>query len=344
MKRYIAWFLAFLGILTALVINYYMSQAQKTMDEAVLELTEKTKKSTSSLVSSGDYADYIAFTRGLILDEIIDRIEVDRGSIWIVDPSDPEGTLMEVVPENSSANLMPAWSPDKTKIVFASNRGGNADEESSFLNLWVLDLEDNFSLSRISESEGHDWTPAWSPDASKIAYASTAGSSDPDDVSNLNIWVLDADGSEARQIADNGMQDEDPVFSADGSIIYYVAALDECYALWQVELAPGSKPTAITDADGEIVCGEDPSLSPDGQKLYFWSNQTGQLEAIDLFSGKLFYFSYDALEPWISPDEQSFVYVGDLDFAAAGDLYVSDLDGENAVQLSAGQQDMFPRW
>ncbi|MBI4232100.1 PD40 domain-containing protein [Candidatus Peregrinibacteria bacterium] len=336
MKSYLRWLTLVFGILSSLGIGYYLSQGQRMMEEATLKLKEKTK---------GNYANYIVFSRGLVLSEIIDRIEVDRGSIWIVDPADAEGTLREVVAEDGSANLMPSWSFDKSKIVFASNRGNNGDlsDESPFLSLWVLNLK-NGSLKQITSSGGHDWTPAWSPDGSQIAYASTAGSEDPDDVSNLNIWVVDADGQNARQLADNGMQDEDPVFSADGKMIYYVAATDECYALWQVENSPAAKASAISDADGQIVCGEDPSLSPDGQMLYYWSNQSGQFEAIDLFSGKIFLFSYDALEPWISPDEQSFVYVGDLDFAAAGDLYVSDLDGENAVQLTSGGQDMFPRW
>ena len=42
---------------------------------------------------SGDYANYIAFTRGLVLSEIIDRIEVYRGSIWIVDLDSPKASL-----------------------------------------------------------------------------------------------------------------------------------------------------------------------------------------------------------------------------------------------------------
>src|SRR4029077_4067637 len=58
--------------------------------------------------------------------------------------------------------LDPAWSPDGSKIVFSSDRGGNMD-------LWVMDVATR-AVIQLTHERGTATSAAWSPTASRIAY------------------------------------------------------------------------------------------------------------------------------------------------------------------------------
>src|SRR5262245_47902418 len=62
-------------------------------------------------------------------------------------------------------DVTPYWSPDATKIVFGSSRGGNTD-------IWVMDAAGN-AQTRLTTNPAPDTFPAWSPDGTKIAFVST---------------------------------------------------------------------------------------------------------------------------------------------------------------------------
>jgi Tol biopolymer transport system component len=62
----------------------------------------------------------------------------------------------------------PAWSPDGTRIAFASFRFGNV-----FLgNAEILVMNaDGSGLTRLTNNSAVDVEPTWSPDSAKIAFA-----------------------------------------------------------------------------------------------------------------------------------------------------------------------------
>jgi len=80
------------------------------------------------------------------------------GDLWVL----PAGGQPMQVTNDAAVELDPAWSPDSTRLAFASDRAGH-------MNLWVHDLRDNRS-SQLTDERGAVSGPAWSPDGNHIAF------------------------------------------------------------------------------------------------------------------------------------------------------------------------------
>ena len=75
----------------------------------------------------------------------------------------PGDTLVPLLVDGAT-NVQPVYSPDRTRLVFSSNRSGSYD-------LFVMDA-DGRNLSRITTDSGNESEPRWTPDGSRIVYTS----------------------------------------------------------------------------------------------------------------------------------------------------------------------------
>lgn len=107
-------------------------------------------------------------------------------------------------PDDNESMLGPAWSPNGAYIAFYSvNRDGTEAD------LYLYDFNTN-SLTQLTNDPGLELDPAWSPDGSEIVFSSDG-----------DIWVIRADGTQARAITNDEGNQREPAWSPDGKFIAY---------------------------------------------------------------------------------------------------------------------------
>ena len=125
-------------------------------------------------------------------------------------------------------------------------------------------------------------SPAWSPDGSEIAFTRASGLIEHNLIENVGIYVVNADGSEVRQITQKSQpalgEDSDPQWSPDALKIVFqrfnvrTARPKNGVALWIVDLVSGNE-RRVTP--WKLRAGDTPDWSPDGSRILFHSNVDG---------------------------------------------------------------------
>ena len=177
-------------------------------------------------------------------------------------------------------------SPDGRKIVFTSVRDGDLD-------LYTMNL-DGTHITRLTHEVGYDGGAFFSPDSKRIVYRAshprTSGELDAYqgllrqglvEPGNLEIFVMDADGSNKRPITKNGASNFAPYFLPDGRRIIFSS---NQHGYNQAAKRPAGRPTFhlyLVGDDGQgleqvTVAGNFnsfPMFSPDGTKLVWVSDR-----------------------------------------------------------------------
>jgi dipeptidyl aminopeptidase/acylaminoacyl peptidase len=120
---------------------------------------------------------------------------------------------------DSFQNVQPALSPDRTTIVFSSNREGDFD-------LYAMD-PDGQNIRKLTSQAGSDGDPAWTPDGSRILFTGTrAGGS--------QVFSMQADGSGLRALTTLG--GSVPAVAPDGRTVAFVSARDGNDEIYRMDL------------------------------------------------------------------------------------------------------------
>jgi Tol biopolymer transport system component len=149
------------------------------------------------------------------------------------------------------------------KIAFWSDRGG---EEA----LWISS-EGNPDPVRLTSGGGNVSPPLWSPDGSKIVYASSR-------TGNGEVYVVNTDGTGEVNVSNHPAPDGHPGWSPDGSKIVFASARDGDPEVFAMN-ADGSGVTQLTHTWGAISDNK-PQWSPDGSRIAYYSNRGGSGEEI----------------------------------------------------------------
>jgi WD40 repeat protein len=158
------------------------------------------------------------------------------------------------------------------KVAFTS---GETFSSGDIHTVWPSADPNQRQETNLTLNPGLDMDPAWSPDGTKLAYASSSSSSDP-----TRIWVMNEDGSGKTQLTPDGTTRDDfsPTWSADGSRVAWIrrrsgdAPCDEIFVI----NADGTNPASLGPGPAcpFFVILNDVDWSPDGTKLAYTYDYT----------------------------------------------------------------------
>jgi eukaryotic-like serine/threonine-protein kinase len=149
----------------------------------------------------------------------------------------------------------PQYSPDGTRIAFASDRGGD-------WSVWVSDADGSNAIELVSGPGTDAGTPRWSPDSTKIAFDWNADG-------NWNVYVIRSRGGKPVHLTSDPADDVIPSWSRSGKWIYFASTRSGRYEVWK---APANGGAAIqVTMNGGCVAFE----SADAASLYYTKEYTG---------------------------------------------------------------------
>ncbi len=113
------------------------------------------------------------------------------------------------------------WSPHGDEIVFVSDRSPETDQFFNY-DLFALKVSDG-SIRRLTATENAEYDPKWSPDGKMIAFRATKrGLTDRETtMEDTHVWVMNADGSNRRELATIDDRQGVPVWAPDSKAIYF---------------------------------------------------------------------------------------------------------------------------
>ncbi len=120
---------------------------------------------------------------------------------------------------SQSNDWFPRPTPDG-RIVFSSDRG----DEVMGLDIYIMN-PDGTQIELLDSSPGFDWGPAVSPDGSRIAFTSNRQDRDLDQAGNHDIYVMNIDGSDLRQLTDHPGQELFPLWFPDRNRLIFSSDL-----------------------------------------------------------------------------------------------------------------------
>jgi Tol biopolymer transport system component/DNA-binding winged helix-turn-helix (wHTH) protein len=222
------------------------------------------------------------------------------------------------------------WSPDGSRIAFtAKGREGTAA-------IFLFPVAGGSAGQLTSPSpSGEDWGPTFSPDGKWIVFARSN-----------TVALISVDGGEVRRLtADRVRVLGSPVWAPDGNSIIFSAIYGDVNGLWRLP-ASGGTPEPIRQA-GEMVWN--PAVSKRGFRLACQvSSSARSIDQLDLkpFGAKprtlVTAVSGENAGAQLSPDGRKLAFQSDR--AGVLDIWISDQNGQNAVQLTAIGTAGAPRW
>lgn len=210
------------------------------------------------------------------------RPDPSRGYVWGLDPFDlytanADGSDRMRLTSFGVYTAEATLSPDGRTLVFTSLKDGD-------LELYSMNV-DGSNLRRLTHTPGYDGGAFFSPDGTQIVYRAWHPAGDDlrayQDLltqrmvrpNRMEIWVMNADGSNQRQITRLGGANFAPFFAPDGRRIIFSSnhlnPRSRNFDLFLVNIDGSGLEQVTTHAEFDGF----PMFSPDGRQLVWASNR-----------------------------------------------------------------------
>src|SRR5579872_859448 len=181
---------------------------------------------------------------------VIDRLQFKADEVGYLDHRRTHLYVFDVASKKSTQvtsgdfdDAGAAWSPDGTKLAFASNRTADADRNYND-DIWVVaadNTDKGAQLTQITTNPGEDHSPAWSPDGKWIAYVTQT---EPKlfEYATKNVGIsLAAGGGAAKVVTREFDRNADDLkFSADSQSVFFIADDDGTQNLCKISVNGGA--------------------------------------------------------------------------------------------------------
>ncbi|MBC7909783.1 MAG: PD40 domain-containing protein [Pyrinomonadaceae bacterium] len=207
-----------------------------------------------------------------------------QGYVWAIYPdfdiftARPDGRDVKQLTKTPGYDAEATISTDGKKIVFTSMRDGDLD-------IYTMDA-DGKNVRRLTDELGYDGGPFFSRDGKQIVYRSFHPKTEEEvkrykqrleenliEPNVFEVWVMNADGTNKRQVTNLGKASFAPYFLPDGKRIIFASNVHDPkkrdFDLYVINV-DGSSLERITFNDSFDGF---PMFSPDGKKLVFASNR-----------------------------------------------------------------------
>lgn len=217
--------------------------------------------------------------------------DFSQGYVWAIYPdyeiyvASADGKKIKNLTNSPGYDAEATVSPDGKKIIFTSERDGD-------LELYSMDTNGK-NIKRLTHEPGYDGGAFYSPDSKQIVYRGSHPT-DPELVKRdkellgqhlivptvFEVWTMNADGSNKRQVTKLNAASFAPYFTPDGKRIIF------CTNYFATDPRKRNFDLAVINVDGtgleRVTYNESfdgfPMFSPDGKKLVFASNRNAEKE------------------------------------------------------------------
>ena len=222
-------------------------------------------------------------------DDCPPKPDFSQGYVWAINDTydifiaNEDGSNLRQLTDSKGYDAEATVSLTGDRIVFTSTRNGDLD-------IYSMNI-DGSDVKQLTDELGYDGGPFFSADGSKIIYRRTKFDNEEQKEDykrllnqglirpgKLEIWVMDADGSNKRQVTNNGAANFAPYFFPNGERILFCSNLSDPngrnFDVFAINL-DGTDLERITyseEFDGF------PIFSPDGKKLVFCSNRNNEVQ------------------------------------------------------------------
>jgi eukaryotic-like serine/threonine-protein kinase len=131
-------------------------------------------------------------------------------------------------------------------------------------NVWIAPANDLSHGKQITSGklEGHRGV-VWTPD-NRVVYTSLASG-------NLDLWIMNSDGSNKKQLTNDASWDDSPRVSPDGRYILFNSLRGALPSIWRMDVDGGNL-KQLTNQEDYLL-----DISPDGSWLAFTTWRTGKM-------------------------------------------------------------------
>jgi TolB protein len=206
-----------------------------------------------------------------------------RGYVWPLLPyqiysARSDGSDIRRLTDNPAYDAEATLSPDGRQIVFTSHREDD-------VNIFVMDI-DGSNVRQLTHEAGYAGGPFFSADGTRIVYRAHHPT-DPADLEEyrdllrqglvrperVELYVMDADGSNKRQLTANGAANFAPFFHPDGQRIIFSSNLHDpqgrSFNLYLIDIETGEIERVTNNPGFDSF----PMFDRDGTKLIFSSDR-----------------------------------------------------------------------